>query len=140
MPPTAANSRPTAGTSPKPSYRCGSAAGVANELSRRVYCQDQAQKDDAETESQSEITPAGLQRDGGGHCAGDARYVAADDQDRPDLGSGSSHSSQYRRNEAEPTEPQQRADGVHPACAVQDVKIAVFAPEVFDHLPGNRPR
>src|SRR6266487_4626826 len=93
------------GGEPIRSYRRHPPGGVADELRRRIDRQNQAQRYDAEAESEGEIAPTGLKGNGGRHRAGDARYVAANDQDRADFSSRSAQTGQHRRQQAEPPEP-----------------------------------
>src|SRR3546814_5784114 len=65
-----------------------------------------------------QVALRGLQRDRGGHDAGDMGDVAADDDDRPDLGDGAAEAGEQRGQQAVAGVPQQigRASGRERGC------------------------
>src|SRR5215471_11597929 len=67
---------------PLPTLRIFAPAGPLREKERRgAYDHAERDQNEPETQGESEIALAGLEGDGGGHGAGEAANIAADDDD-----------------------------------------------------------
>src|SRR5882724_595264 len=110
------------------------ARGVAQDEGGAVDDQRQRDQDKAEAERQREIALAGLERDRRRHHARDMVDVAADDHHRADFGRSSAETGEHGRYQAEAAVPQQRPDGPARRGAERPQLLAVFDPQVLDHL------
>ena len=85
-----------------------------------------------------QVALGGFQRDRGGHGAGEAVDVAADDDDRADLGGGPAEAGEQRGDKAEARVPDQRRDAAERADIHRGELVAIFGPEILDGLARQR--
>ena len=106
---------------------------------RGVDDNHQRYQHDAETDRERQVAFGGLQRDRGGHGAGEAVDIAADDDHRADFGRGPAESRKQRGEQAKIGRPRAACATARDGADIHRRElVAVFEPEILDGLPGQR--
>ena len=79
--------------------------------------------------AETQVAPAGIERDRGRHGAGVAADVAADDDDGPDFGDGAAKSRQKRGQQALARHAHQRDERAQTRGAIDQKAIAIGGPK-----------